>query len=116
MESAQTPLQLSSHSSKVASCLLFSMSLPWSPSSIGLERRRQIRPFSILFASQYRARVSIFADDITVFVSCHLDIQAVKKVAAKYKQVAGAKVNFDKSGGLQLGACLGSVSLPGSFC
>ena len=28
----------------------------------------------------------------------------MKKVIAKYKQIAGAKINFDKSEGLQVGA------------
>ena len=34
---------------------------------------------SVLFASPLTARVSAFADDITVFVSHRLDIKAVKK-------------------------------------
>ena len=50
------------------------------------------------------ARVSTFADDITVFVSRRLDIKAVKEAVVEYKRIAGAKVNFDKSEGLRLGA------------
>ena len=57
----------------------------------------------------------MFADDITVFVSCHLDVEAVKKAVAEYTQIAGAKVNFDKSEGLQLGARMGSNTLPRPF-
>ena len=67
------------------------------------------------FACPLSARVSAFADDITVFVSHHLDIKAVKKVVSEYEQIAGAKVNFDKSEGLQLGAWRGSSTLPGPF-
>ena len=58
----------------------------------------------IPFAGPLTARGSAFADDITVFVSRHLDIEAVKKVVGEYERIAGAKVNFDKSEGLQLGA------------
>ena len=36
----------------------------------------------------------------------------MKKVVARYKKVAGAKVNFDKSEGSRLGAWRGSVPLP----
>ena len=71
---------------------------------------------SVPFAGLLMARVSAFADDITVFVSRHLDIKAVKKAVAKYERIAGAKVNFDKSEGLQLGAWRGSDILPGPFC
>ena len=39
----------------------------------------------------------------------------MKKAVARYKKVAGAKVNFDKSEGLWLGAWRGSVLLPGPF-
>ena len=58
-------------------------------------------------------RVYAFADDITVFVSCHLDIKAVKKAVSEYKQITGAIVNFDKSDCLRLGAWRGSDTLPG---
>ena len=62
-----------------------------------------------------RAKVSAYADDIIVFVSSRLDILAVKKAVEKYDKVAGAKVNFDKSEGLQLGAWKSGVPLPGPF-
>ena len=57
----------------------------------------------ILLTGSVRAKISAFADDITVFVSSHLYIVAVKMVVARYKKVAGVKVNFDKSKGLRLG-------------
>ena len=69
----------------------------------------------IHFAGPLTARVSTFADDITVFVSCLKDIEVVKKAVAKYEGIAGAKVNFDKSEGLRLGAWTGSDTLPGPF-
>ena len=69
----------------------------------------------ILFAGPLSARVSAFADDITVFVSHRLDIEAVKKAVGEYERIAGAKVNFDKSEGLQLGAWRGSDTLQGPF-
>ena len=56
------------------------------------------------FAGPLTARVSAFADDITVFVSHRLDIKAVKEAVVEYERIAGAKVNFDKSEGLRLGA------------
>ena len=52
---------------------------------------------------------------ISVFVSCRLDIKAGNKAVGEYKQIAGAKVNFDKSEGLQLGAWKGSDTLSGPF-
>ena len=69
----------------------------------------------VLFAGPLTARVSAFADDITVFVSCRLDIKAVKKAVSEYERIAGAKVNFDESEGLRLGAWRGSSTLPGPF-
>ena len=62
-----------------------------------------------------RAKISAFADDITVSVSSRLDILVVKMAVERYEKVAGAKVNFDKSEGLRLGAWTGSVPLPGPF-
>ena len=68
------------------------------------------------FAGPLTAKVSAFADDITVFVFRRLDIKAVKKVVGENERIAGAKVNFDKSEGLRLGASRGSNTLPGPFC
>ena len=67
------------------------------------------------FAGPLTARVSAFADDITVFVSRRLDIKAVKKAVSEYERIAGAKVNFDKSECLRLGAWRDSNTLPGPF-
>ena len=39
---------------------------------------------SLPFDGPLTARVSAFADDITVFVSCRLDIKAVKKAVGEY--------------------------------
>ena len=69
----------------------------------------------IPFAGPLTARVSAFADDITVFVSHRLDIKVVKKAVGEYERIAGAKFNFDKSEGLRLGAWRGSDTLPGPF-
>ena len=40
----------------------------------------------------------------------------MKKAVSEYERIAGAKVNFDKSEGLRLGAWRGSDTLPGPFC
>ena len=56
------------------------------------------------FVGRVRAKVSAYADDITVFVSRRFDILAVKKAVQRYEEVAGAKNNFDKSEGLRLGS------------
>ena len=69
----------------------------------------------ISLTGNIRAKISAFADDITVFVSRRLDIVAVKMAVERYEKVAGTKVNFDKSEGLQLGAWRGGVPLPGPF-
>ena len=39
----------------------------------------------------------------------------MKKVVARYEQIAGVKINFDKSEGLRLGAWRGGVPLPRPF-
>ena len=67
----------------------------------------------IPFVGRLAARVSAFADDVTVFVSRLRDIEAVKEAVVEYERIAGAKVNFDKSEGLRLGAWRGSNTLPG---
>ena len=69
----------------------------------------------VFFAGRLTARVSAFADDITVFESRRLDIEAVKEAVVEYERIAGAKVNFDKSEGLRLGSWRGSNTLPGPF-
>ena len=69
----------------------------------------------VLFAGCLRAKVSAYADDITVFVSRPSNIKAVKKAVKGYEEVAGAKINFDKSEGLRPGAWRGSVHLPEPF-
>ena len=69
----------------------------------------------ILFVGRLAARVSAFADDVTVFVSRRQDIEAVKEAVVEYERIAGAKVNFDQSEGLRLGAWRGSNTLPGPF-
>ena len=59
--------------------------------------------------------VSAYADDITVFMFRRSDMKVVKKVVKTYEEVAGAKINFDKSEDLRLGAWRGGVPLPGPF-
>ena len=75
-------------------------------------RDRGARPAlrGILLSGSVRAKISAFADDITVFVSRRRDIVAVKEAVVRYEKVAGAKVNFDKSEGLRLGA--GGAAFP----
>ena len=61
-----------------------------------------------------RAKVSAYADDITVFVSRWSDIEAVKKAVERHEEVACANINFDKSDWLS--AWRGGVPLLGPFC
>ena len=82
---------------KFAWCLLFSISSICTPISVGLETRRQIRLWAlflllILFRQRYQR-----APMISVFVSCHLDIKAVKEAVTSYENIAGAKIDFDQS-------------------
>ena len=65
------------------------------------------------FAGPLIVRVSAFTDDINVFGSRLLDIEAVKKAVTGYERIAGAKVNFDKSEGLRLSSKTGSDTLKG---
>ena len=69
----------------------------------------------VSFTGSVRVKIFAYADDITVFMSSRLDILAVKKAVKSYEKVAGAKVNFDKSEGLWLGAWRWGDPLPGSF-
>ena len=69
----------------------------------------------IFLSGSVRAKITAFADDITVFVSRRQDIVAVKEAVARYEKVAGAKVHIDKTEGLRLGSRRGSVPLPGPF-
>ena len=113
-EKQQRRLFLSSQSGRVAPCHFYVLTLD------PLLRRLTDEGANpalcgIPFAGPLTARVSAF-DDITIFVSCCLDIKAVKKVVTEYKWIAGAKVNFDKSEGLQLSAWMSSDTLPGPFC
>ena len=79
------------------------------------EEKANLALIGVFLVGCVRARVSAFADDITVFVFRRLDIEAVKKAVARYEEVAGVKVNFDKSESLRLGAWRGGIPLPGFF-
>ena len=67
------------------------------------------------FASRLTAKVSTYADAITIFVFRFSDISAVKEAVAGYERIARAKINFDKNRGLWLGAWRGDFPLPGPF-
>ena len=79
------------------------------------DKKANLALHGVPFAGRVRAKVSAFADDITVFVFCRLDILAVKKAVERYEKVAGAKIYFNKSEGLWLGAWRGDFLLPGLF-
>ena len=57
----------------------------------------------IPFVGSLSAKVSAYANNITVFSLRLLDIKAVKNAVVRYEQIAGSKFNFDKSEGLRLG-------------
>ena len=98
MEGVQGCSRSSVWSSRAASCLLFSMSSLWSPCSVGLGMRGQIRPCAVsLWAGPLKVRVPAFADNITVFASHHLGIEAVKKAVGEYELIAGVKVILTKA-------------------
>ena len=69
----------------------------------------------VLFTSCPRAKVSMYVDDITVFVTHRLDIKTAKKAIVKYKQITGAKTNFEKSEGLRLGDWKSGILMLESF-
>ena len=73
------------------------------------DERTSLSLHGVPFAGPLTARVSAFADDITVFVSHRLDIKAVKEAVVEYEWIAGAKVNFDKSE--FCGSVLGGVAI-----
>ena len=63
----------------------------------------------IPFVGRLAARVSAFADDVTVFVSRLRDIEAVKEAVVEYERIAGAKVNLTKA--KVCGLVLGGVAI-----
>ena len=69
----------------------------------------------IPFAGPLTAKVSAFADGITILVFRCLDIKAVKKAVAEYERIAGAKANFNWNEGLRLGPWTGCNTLTGPF-
>ena len=79
------------------------------------DERARLALCGISLTGSVRAKISALAVDITVFVSRRLDIVAVKMAVERYEKMAGAKVNFDKSEGLRLGAWRGGVPLPRPF-
>ena len=123
MGSARRISQSSVWSGRVVPYLLFPISLLWIPC---LGMRRQVwlcAGFLLLGQDSFccagflllTAKVSAYADDITVFVSRRLDIKAVKATVTRYEQIGRANINFDKSEGLRLGAWRGGVLLTGPF-
>ena len=115
MASVQRCSQLNGQFGRVVPCHLFSV-LTLEPLLCRL-RDGAANPAlcGTLFASSLRAKISAYIDDITVFVSRRLDIKAVKKAFERYEEVAGAKINFNKSEGLRLDAWRSGVPLPGLF-
>ena len=67
-------------------------------------RRLTLNILGFLFVLE---RGPLYADDITVFVSHRLDITAEKKGIERYQQIAGVKIDFEKSDDLRLGAWMG---------
>ena len=87
------------------------MSSRRSPSSTGLGMRGQVRPCAVslllaLLRQGFRR---------SLMTSQSLYPAAWKEAVVEYERIAGAKVNFDKSEGLRLGAWMGSNTLPGPF-
>ena len=77
--------------------------------------RGQIRPCVVSLSLALLRQGFLRSLMISPSVSRRLDIKAVKKAVGEYERIAGAKVNFDKSEGLRLGAWRGSNTLSGSF-
>ena len=103
------PSQLSGWSERVApmSLLLYVLSLEPLLRRLRDEKANPVL-IEVPIGGCVKARVSAFADDITVFVSRCLDIETVKNVTK-------SKVNSDQSKGLRLSAWRSGVPLPGSF-
>ena len=97
MGSIQRCSQSSGQSDRVAPLSPLPYVLAWEPQLHRLrDRAANSVQRGVPFAGCLRVMVSVYTDDITVFVSCRLDIKAVKKVFERYEEVAGAKINFDK--------------------
>lgn len=47
-----------------------------------------------------QARVSVYADEVSIFMLSHNDIKVVQKVLEQYDKVTGTKFNHNKSSGL----------------
>ena len=60
------------------------------------------------------ARYTAYADDVSVLATSRAEVEEVSKEIGRYEAVTGAKINREKSVGLQLGSWKG-CALPGSF-
>ena len=92
-------------------CFPFYMFSLLSPCSVGIVMRRLIRSF-VKFPLPAELSRGLC---VRRWYHCPLDILAVKKAIERYEEVAGTKINIDKSKGLQLGVWSGGVLLPGLF-
>ena len=112
MGSVRRHLCLSSWSGRVAPCRLFFV-LILEPLFCRLrDRTANLSLHGVLFVGCARIKV---ADATIVFVSFQLNIKVGQKPVKRYKEVAGAKINFDKREGLRLRAWTGDIPLPGPF-
>ena len=115
MEGVRRNSRSSVRSGRAAPCLLFSMSSHWSPSCAGLGMRGQVGPYAVSPLLALLRQGFLRSLMTSLSVSRRLDIKAVKEAVVEYERIAGAKVNFDKSESLRLGAWRGSNTLPGPF-
>ena len=91
MEGVRGRSQSSVRFGRADRCLLYVLALePLLRRLCGEKTNPALR--GVPFAGPLTARVSAFADDMTVFLSCHLAV----KMVGEYEQIVGAKVNFDK--------------------
>ena len=60
------------------------------------------------------ARYTVYAEDVTMLVTSSAKVEKVNKEIRRYKVVTGAKINHEKSVGLQL-SLWKSCALPGPF-
>ena len=79
-----------------------SLSLLWNPNSVGLGMREQIRLCAVSLLLALLQQGFPRSPMISVFISRRRDIKVVKKAVGEYEQIARAKVNFDKIGGVAI--------------
>ncbi|KAK3545148.1 hypothetical protein QTP70_001570 [Hemibagrus guttatus] len=80
-----------------------------------LRRKPAFQGLHIPGAGGTRAKVSVYADDATLFLGRDEDFRAVSGILEAFSDATGARINRSKSAVLYTGAWAGRLDVPGGF-